>query len=138
MKNLILVVVVLLVVGCLNLSPVRVDKLVEHYKEQKALRDSVVGEYEHKEGEDIYRLVLLKNSIFKAYINGKKEGMWMITKERRPYDIGGQLQLTEYNGKRLVFRINEGGSITIITLKYADWTREDIPKEKQWTAKKIK
>jgi len=61
MRTLIILVVGLLAVGCIT-------------PEQKALRDSVVGEYEFKNDYgDTSKLVFLENVIIEGYVNGKKQ-----------------------------------------------------------------
>ena len=59
MKILTLMILGLLVVGCLTPE-----------QKQKALRDSVVGEYEWKKGGD--KKVFLENGTAEGYVNGKK------------------------------------------------------------------
>ena len=97
------------------------------------LEEKVVGTYEIKKDGITRRAVLLDNGIFEFYKDGKKqegEGKWLIGKE-------GELHITEQPAYIVVYRINKDGSITVI----ADILlrkREDIPKEDQWTYKKIK
>ena len=95
---------------------------------------SVTGAYEHKRGENTFRMVFLENGISEGYHNGKKreeEGKWKLTKE-------GELHDTYSNGNILIFRINKDGSITIIARIDAVGKREEAPKDKQMTFKKIK
>ena len=95
---------------------------------------SVTGAYEHKRGEDTFRMVFLENGISERYANGKKEekeGKWKISEE-------GELHDTYSNGYIWVYRINKDGSITIIARIDADGKREEAPKGKQMTLKKIK
>jgi len=123
MKILIPIVICLLVVGCATI-PVK----------ELTLEEKVVGEYEFKGGGDTRRLAFLENGISERYINGKKreeEGKWKLTKE-------GELHDTYSNGNILVLRINKDGSITIIARIDADGKREEAPKDKQMTFKKIK
>ena len=99
-----------------------------------AEEQKVVGEYEHKRGEDTYRVVLLENGIAERYINGKKderEFKWKITKE-------GELHYTYSNGYIMVYRINKDGSLTPIADISKFGKREEAPKEAQLTFKKIK
>jgi len=118
MKNIILLITIMFVSACATTSTVK----------------SVAGTYEEKQDGDTYRLVLLENGISERYINGKKreeEGKWKLTKE-------GELHDTYSNGNILVLRINKDGSITIIARIDADGKREEAPKDKQMTLKKIK
>jgi len=118
MKNIILLITIMFVSACATTSTVK----------------SVAGTYEEKQDGDTYRLVLLENGISERYINGKKreeEGKWKLTKE-------GELHDTYSNGNILVLRINKDGSITIIARIDADGKREEAPKDKQMTFKKIK
>ena len=126
MKNLLILITIMLVGGCATpLTP---------EQKQKALRDSAVGTYEEKQDGDTYRLVLLENGISERYANGKKEekeGKWKISEE-------GELHDTYSNSYIWVFRINKDGSITGIARIDAVGKREEAPKGKQMTLKKIK
>ena len=97
MKTLIVLVVGLLAVGCgmqeqattyekstsrSSLKPSTEEPVKELTPEQKqkALRDSVVGEYEGKSG-NTSKLVFLENGVLEAYDNGKKhdvDAKWTI------------------------------------------------------------
>ncbi len=69
-KSLIVLVVGLLAVGCGKTEPIK--ELTPEQK-QKALRDSVVGEYEFKdENGNPYTFVFLENGVREYYLNGKK------------------------------------------------------------------
>ena len=96
---------------------------------------SVTGAYEHKRGEDTFRMVFLENGISERYANGKKEekeGKWKISEE-------GELHITDSDGNIMFFRINKDRSITDIAYELEDEReRVDLPKEKQITVKKIK
>jgi hypothetical protein len=107
-----------------------VKELTPELKQQKALRDSVVGEYEFKEDENTGKLVLLKNGIGESYINGKKEveGKWKIT--------NGEIHVDEKEVVR-VYGINKDRSIAEIAY-IVDGKRTDWPIEEQSTFKKIK
>ena len=75
MKNLILLIAVMVVSAYATTSTVK----------------SVTGAYEHKRGEDTFRMVFLENGISERYTNGKKEekeGKWKISEE-------GELHLRE-------------------------------------------
>ena len=107
----------LLVVGCGN-----------------SAEKKVIGEYELKEDGNTERVVLLDNGITELYKNGKKdevEHKWSISKE-------GEIHATDSEGDIFIFRINKDGSITIIARIGKDREREDYPKDKQMTFKKIK
>jgi len=99
-----------------------------------AEEQKVIGEYESKIGGNTFRMVLLENGMFEGYHNGKKreeEVKWKLTKE-------GELHITDPDGGISVWRINEDSSITFIAVIYPDGKREDFPKDKQTTWKKIK
>ena len=121
MKTLIVLVVGLLAVGCeKKLTP-----------EQK-LRDSVLGEYEHKfENGFTYKLVFLDNGIREFYLNGEKtnEGKWSVVKE--------EIHVKGASGLIEVYRINKDKSITPIA-EILDGKRTDYSKEYQSTFKKLK
>ena len=89
MKTLIVLVLGLLAVGCLTPE-----------QKQKALRDSVVGEYERKPNGDTYKDVYLENGIAEWYVNGKKqvEGKWSIA--------NGEIHVKYDSGEVYVCRIN--------------------------------
>jgi len=118
MKNIILLIAVMVLSACASMPTMK----------------SVAGTYELKEDGDTARLVLLKNGIAEGYENGKKseeEGKWKLTKD-------GEIHITDSDGDIWVYRINKDGSITMIADIYRDRKREDISKEHQITAKKIK
>ena len=97
MKSLIVLVVGLLSVGCCTMNP-----------EQKSLRDSVIGEYELKDGTDTHKTVLLENGVREWYKNGKKTGesKWSI--------VDGKIHIKYDSGYIRVYRINTDKSITLI------------------------
>ena len=119
-------------------------KVTEPVKEL-TLEEKVVGEYEFKIDENTVRMVFLDNGIVEAYRNGKKgekDGKWKISKD-------GELHVTDPDGNILVYRINKGGSLTVIAGILKDGTalsmrlegaigREDFPEERQFTFKRIK
>ena len=114
-------------------KPVTYTNAAKSVKEL-TLRDKIVGEYESKIGGNTLRFVFLDNGIAEGYHNGKKreeEGKWKLTKEDELHD-------TYANGNILVFSINKDGSITIIARIDAVGKREEAPKDKQMTFKKIK
>jgi len=118
MKNLMLIIAVMVLSACATTSTVK----------------SVAGTYEHKKDGDTYRGVFLENGILEQYRNGKKregeEAKWKV--------VEGELHATDPDGDIAVCRINKDGSITFIAYIPKDGKREDIPKEGQPTAKKIK
>ena len=121
MKHITLIIG-LLVVGCLTAE-----------QKQKALRDSVVGEYEDTKGGDTAKLVFLENDVAEGYWNGKKkegEAKWSI--------VDGKIYVNLPHGEITIWRINKDGSITVITGINKDEEREDYPKEDQFTYKRIK
>ena len=120
MRTLIILVVGLLSVGCLTPE-----------QKQKALRDSVVGEHEIENSDgDAFKLILLENGIQKSYLNGKKpvEDKWTIE--------NGEIHAG--SGFIDVYRINKDSSITWIALIHKDGKREELPKERLLTFKRIK
>ena len=136
MKNTLLVIVALLVGGC---GKGEESTIGEPPKEEpamstdsiKALRDSVVGEYERKPNGDTYKDVYLENGIFEWYVNGKKqvEYKWSI--------VDGEIHVKWNSGVTQVYRINTDKSITEIA-DIRNGRRTDRPKEDQYTLKKIK
>jgi len=143
MKSLIVLVGGLLAVGCEtplpqrpivtlpqeSLPPLPVTELTPEQK-QKALRDSVVGEYEFKADGVTGKQVYLENGIREWYENGKKqtENKWSI--------VNGEIHVEYGSGGIDVHRINPDKSITNIAY-IEDGERTDMPKEDQWTYKKI-
>ena len=100
-------------------------------QKQKALGDSVVGEYERKEDGDTFRVVLLENGIGEFYNNGEieeEDGKWKI--------IDGELHANDGISVG-VLRKNKDNSITYIA-RIKDSKREEVPKECQVPLKKIK
>ena len=159
MKETLLVVVALLVGGCgkgkeaqtyekvtedKNTKPIKVDDNAT--KPVKELtKEDIVGEYEITKDGNTLRFVFLDNGITDGYNNGKKHeeaAKWKLTKE-------GELHVTDPDGNILVYRINKDGSLTVIAGILKDGTalsmrlegaigREDFPKERQFTFKRIK
>jgi len=138
-RTLIVLVVGLLVAGCGETEePVKEELTVE---EKKALRDSVVGEYEYKLNGDTIKQVLLENGIGKDYENGKltDEGKWKI--------VNGKLHVIYEEGSEVggggewvtqVHRINRDRSHTFIAEIDKSGKRTDVQKGNQATYKKIK
>ena len=119
----------LLVVGCGKTEPIK--ELTPEQK-QKALRDSVVGEYEFKdENGNPYTFVFLENGVREYYLNGNKRrgDKWSI--------VDGEIHI-EYNlGLFEAYRKNTDKSITQIAY-IEDGKRTALKKEQQTTYKKIK
>ena len=110
-------------------EPVR--ELTPEERQKKALRDSVLGEYELKGGGDIYNQVYLDNGVNVNYHNGKKvgESKWSI--------VDGEIHAASRSGAIDFFRINKDKSIIWIA-QIHDGKRKDFPKKFQYTYKKIK
>ena len=144
MKNLLILITIMLVgVGCGKDKEAQTKTKVTEdnnatksvkeltAEEQKALRDSVVGEYEYKDEDgDTFKYVYLENGIVEIYRSGKKrdESKWSI--------VDGELHI-EVFGDVDVWRINNDKSITGIAC-IVDGKREYLPKDLQVTWKKIK
>jgi len=128
-----------------NTKPIKIDDNAT--KPVKELtKEDIVGEYEITKDGITLRFVFLDNGIVEGYHNGKKHeeevANWKISKE-------GELHVTDSDGNILVYRINKGGSLTVIAGILKDGTalsmrlegaigREDFPKERQFTFKRIK
>ena len=101
-------------------------------QKQKALRDSVVGEYEYKDEDGTtYKYIYLENSVWELYEDGKKlvEHKWSIR--------DGEIHVIYESGLIEVYRYNKDKSITLIA-RIRDGERTDYTKELQTTLKKIK
>jgi|OM-RGC.v1.020071591 hypothetical protein len=93
----------------------------------------VVGSYERMIGNNTIRLVLREYGVFERYLNGEKETIeakWEITKSKEIFvkDAGGNIS---------ILKVNTEGNIRSIAWIIGG-KRTDLPKEKQYTAKKIK
>ena len=146
MKTLIPILIGMLVVGCgkdnqtANEKPKATPSKGDDNNSTKAkpvkeltLEEKVVGEYEFKNEIGLVRKdVYLANGNFEDYLDGEKqeEGKWKV--------VDGELHVEGETFVVLVSRINKDGSITDIASIDKDGKREDIPKEDQHTAKKIK
>ena len=126
--TLIVLIVGILAVGCLTSE-----------QKQKALRDSVVGEYKIKRKDGVTdKAVFLDNGIYEYYANGNKigeESKWSISNGE--IHIKREKCFLNIRASITVYRINPDKSITDIA-GIRDGEREDMPKEIQWTYKKIK
>ena len=134
MKSLIVLVVGLLAVGCETPLPQRpkakpVKELTPEQKQKKALRDSVVGEYEFENDGSTYKLAILENGVLEYYSNDEKVGgvKWSI--------LDGEIHAG--SGFIHVWRFNIDKSITLIA-NLRDGKRQELSKEDQETYKKIK
>ena len=112
----------LMVVGCATLTP-----------EQKALRDSVVGEYKDV---DTFRFVFLDNGIVEIYEPGDDGFNWKLGEPKWKI-VNKRIHIINNSGIIMVYRINKDGSITLIA-DIEDGKRTDYPKEMQLTFIKIK
>ncbi len=136
MKSLIVLVVGLLAVGCATVKDICVQlgisKSNAPEQKQKTLRDSVVGEYEHKDRNHKY--VFLENGTAEGYVHGNRqkaeEYKWSI--------VDGEIYVHWY-GERIgeVYRINTDKSITWIA-DIDDGKRTELSNRHQATYKKIK
>ena len=120
-KTLIVLVVGILAVGCLTSE-----------QKQKALRDSVVGEYEFKyTSGQTHKQVLLDNGVVEGYLDDKKggEGKWSI--------VDGEIHVNHGGGFIRIFRINKDSSLTNIREIDKDGVRTDLSKEDQSIWKKL-
>ena len=122
MNIILTLIVVLFVGGCA--TPLTLE-------EQKALRDSVVGEYEHKdENEYTWKMVLLENGLLETYLDG-------INPIKSKWSIVNGLIHVDYSPIIYVFRINRDTSITRI-VGIDNGKRFDLLKPDIDTFKKIK
>ena len=119
MKNFVSIFIMLVAVGCGE-------------SEADRLEDSVVGSYELKFGEDTFKLVILQNGQGDGYINRKKtaEATWKIA--------GKELHnMNSFLKKTAVYKIEPNGDLTVIAT-IEDGKQTDLPKEDQFTYKRIK
>jgi len=95
----------------------------------------VVGVYEGREDDETVTFGLLKNGVYELYENGEsvEEGQWKVTSDKIHITINDPEVGTVLN----INQINADGSITEIA-EMTDGKREDTPKERQYTYKKIK
>ena len=106
MKVLIPIIIGLLVVGCgKKLTP----------EEQKALIDSVVGEYESKVGGN-FKYVFLDNGTWEWHIDDESNNPFNNQSEYKWSIVDGEIHTHQPDGGKTVARINEDGSITPISL----------------------
>lgn len=138
MKSLIVLEVGLLAVGCATVKDIGVHLGIGQSntseQKQKALRDSVVGEYRdaHSDENNTGKIVILANGVCELYVNGEKlfELNWSI--------VDGEIHAKYDSGEIYVFRINPDKSIMDIAY-IEDGKRRDNPTkgiQQRW--KKIK
>ena len=132
MKQILLIFAVVALVGCGKQKQTTTSKPT---KELTLEEKKVVGTYELelKKFGETHRYVLLDNSTVEYYLNGKKEEAehkWSIVDE--------EVHIERENSAVSVFSINKDESITGISNIDKDGKREEIPKERQKTYKKIK
>ena len=95
-------------------------------------KENVVGTYEWKYGGNTIISVLQEKGIYKEYNSGKtdeREYKWKIGED-------GEIHIDNKLDGVTVFRINPGGSLTIIA--NINGKRTDLPKDEQVVLKKIK
>jgi len=93
----------------------------------------VVGSYERSVGDDILRMVFQEYGIFERYLNEENEGIearWEIAKD-------GEIYVKDTDGNVSILKIIAEGDMMNIAW-VIDGKRTDLPKERQYTAKKIK
>ena len=115
-----------------NPPPSQVAKPVRKLTEEE---EKVVGEYELelKKFGETHRYVLLDNSTVEYYLDGKKEEA-----EHKWSIVDKEVHIERENRAVSVFSINKDNSITGIATIDEDGKRIEIPKERQYTRKKIK
>jgi hypothetical protein len=116
-------------------------------EEKKALRDSVVGEYEFKpeynrEDKNIItvtrKYVLLENGVRKWYLRMLQDDFKEIEEEESKWSIvDGEIHIDPNSRLIAIWRINADKSITSIAT-ILDGKRTEWSKEEQTTYKKIK
>ena len=124
MRTLLVLIIGLAVVGCETTAP-----------QELTLNEQVIGTYELKLKKlgETHRYVLLDNSIVEYYLDGKKE-----EEEHKWSIVDEEVHIERENRAVSVFSINKDESITGIARIDEDGKREEIPKERQYTRKKIK
>lgn len=138
MKNFITILILFVAVGCATtLTP----------EEQKALRDSVVGEYEFKHDTDTFKQVYLENGICESYVIGREGSEKESPPISAPLDwqnrwsiVNGEIHVRRWfylSHYMVVYKLNADKSITCIAeIKFG--ARKDMAKNSQTTYKRIK
>ena len=120
----------LMVAGCGKEGQPDTDESPKANPAKELTKEDVVGEYEMKVFGPVSLQVFLENGVNEGYLNGNKmsESKWTIA--------NGEIHVDD---SRLikVFKINTGKSITAIA-KIIEGERKPIPKDGQFTYKKIK
>ena len=139
MKALITILIGLLVVGCgeeIPTTKARKKELTPKEKAaiaEKAFRDSFVGTYEPKDEDgNSYKHVFLANGVYEQFLDGNKflDGTWKIVGKEVHIDFGNFLA-------QKLYKVEPNGDLTYIA-KIKEGIRTDVPKEEQFTYKKIK
>ena len=139
MKILISILIGLLVVGCgeeIPTTKARKKELTPKEKAaiaEKAFRDSFVGTYEPKDEDgNSYKHVFLANGVYEQLLDGNKwlDGTWKIVGKEVHIDFGNFLA-------QKLCKVEPNGDLTDIA-KIKEGIRTDVPKEEQFTYKKIK
>ena len=136
MKPLLVLIVGLLAVGCATLTP---------EQKQKALKDSVVGEYEHKNGKHTVKWVLLESlnrqgkAACERWLNHDNK----TTPFNRVAIYGwtienGEIHIEAAETVTWVLRINTDRSVTYIAQITKGKREGNAGLREQWTAKKSK
>ena len=115
----ILATVLVMVTGCAVVKP---------SSDLKAEEKKVIGEYELKEGERTFKLVLLENGKGEIYRKEEK-GTWKISGKEVHVGIEGVTVL--------VYKIEPNGDLTWIA-NIRGGKREDVPIKEHFTFKKLK
>ena len=145
MKTKLTLFVAVLAVGCGKTEPMEsgneynaelaIDQNTPKAEPVKELtKEDVVGTYELelKKFGETHRYVLLDNSTVEYYLNGKKEEA-----EHKWSIVDKEVHIERENRAVSVFSINKDESITGIATIDEDGKRIEIPKERQYTRKKI-
>ena len=140
MNALIPVIIGLLIVGCGEEIPTTKARKKELTPKEKAaiaektFRDSFVGTYERKDEDGIsYKRVFLANGVYEQYLAGSKflDGTWKIVGKEVHIEF-----LINFLDQKLC-KVEPNGDLTDIA-KIKEGIRTDVPKEEQFTYKKIK
>lgn len=127
MNKTLLLIPVLLSAGCTTPSVERNGNAAK----KLSLEEKIVGTYERIHGENTYRGIFLKSGVMEEYKNDKKvkDLNWQIT-DNEIYLFKSK------DGAFGVFRIEPNGDLTAIA-GAENGKRTDLPKDKQFTIKKI-
>ena len=141
-------IVVLLVGGCGNSNELeqpeeenRKLKATTHTRQHMATGDKRLGTYEYRSNSGILQFVLLVNGNAEqksGTVRSSGRINWINTEELKWKITDGELHIIHKDTGAGVFRINKDGSITMIGGIPKDGKRIDIPKDKQFTLKRIK